>query len=139
MVVSGWRSWLPVWSAPAVLRAVRAAIVVPGLFAVGIVLLGDPQLATFAAFGGFATLVFASFGGSRRNQLGSHLALMAVGAVLVVIGTAVNGEIVLASVVTVPVAFLVLFGGILGPGAASGGTAALLAYVLPAASPGTLE
>jgi uncharacterized membrane protein YccC len=33
----------------------------------------------------------------------------------------------------------VLFAGIAGPNAASGGTAALLAYVLPAASPGTLS
>jgi hypothetical protein len=51
----------------------------------------------------------------------------------------VNGQVAVAALVTVLVAFLVLFGGIIGPGAASGATAALLAYVLPAASPGTLD
>ena len=38
--------------------------------------------------------------------------------------------------VTVPVTFCVLFSGIVGPNAASGAVAALVAYVLPATSPG---
>jgi uncharacterized membrane protein YccC len=41
-------------------------------------------------------------------------------------------------IVTVPVTFLVFFAGVAGPNAASGVTGALLVYVLPAASTGTL-
>ncbi|GAB2997684.1 FUSC family protein [Amycolatopsis acidiphila] len=131
--------WLPVWSKAAAMRAVRATVVVPGMFALGYTVIGDLQLATFAAFGGFATLVLAAFGGGWRDKLLAHLGLAVTGSVLLVIGTAVNSSIVLASLVTIPVAFVVLFAGVGGPNAASAGTAALLAYVLPAASPGTMS
>ncbi|MDQ6810641.1 MAG: hypothetical protein M3Z95_01920 [Actinomycetota bacterium] len=49
-----------------------------------------------------------------------------------------NSSTVLAALVTVPVAFIVAFTGVAGPNAASGVTGAMLTYVLPAASPGTL-
>jgi uncharacterized membrane protein YccC len=127
------------WSVPAGLRAVRAVLVVPGLFAVTYVVIGDGQMATFAAFGGFATLVMAGFVGNRRDKLVAHAGLAVAGSVLLVAGTAVNSSTVAATLVTVPVAFAVLFAGIGGPNAAAGGTAALLAYVLPAASPGSMD
>ena len=44
----------------------------PGLFAFASRVVKDPQLATFSAFGGFATLVLASFGGDRRDKLVAH-------------------------------------------------------------------
>ncbi|KAA9149865.1 FUSC family protein [Amycolatopsis acidicola] len=131
--------WRPAWSKASAMRAVRATVVVPGLFALSYQVLGDLQIATFAAFGGFATLVLASFGGRWQDKLRAHLGLALTGTVLVVIGTAVNSSVLLASLVTIPVTFAVLFAGVAGPNAASGGTAALLAYVLPAASPGTLD
>ncbi len=131
--------WAPVWSKPAALRALRATIVVPGLFALCSQVIGNLQMATFAAFGGFATLVLAGFAGTRRDKAVAHLGLAVVGSILLVIGTAVNGSTALAAVVTVLVALPVLFGGVLGPNAALGGNAALLAYVLPAASAGTIE
>jgi uncharacterized membrane protein YccC len=121
------------------MRAVRATLVVPGLFALTYLVVGDLQMATFAAFGGFATLVLAAFGGGWRDKLVAHLGLGLVGSALVVIGTAVNSSVVAATIVTLPVAFAVLFAGVAGPNAASGSTAALLAYVLPAASPGTMD
>ncbi|WP_235022709.1 hypothetical protein [Amycolatopsis alkalitolerans] len=132
-------AWRRMWSKPAAMRAVRAGIVVPGLFALGYTVIGDLQVATFAAFGGFATLVLASFGGGWQNKLRAHAGLALTGSALLVIGTAVNSSILLASLVTIPVAFVVLFAGIGGPNAASAGPAVLLAYVLPAASPGTLD
>jgi uncharacterized membrane protein YccC len=101
--------------------------------------IGNLQMATFAAFGGFATLVLANFAGTRRDKAVAHLGLAVVGSVLLVIGTAVNGSTALAAVVTVLVTLPVLFGGVLGPNAALGGNAALLAYVLPAASAGTVS
>jgi uncharacterized membrane protein YccC len=126
------------WSTPAALRAVRATVVVPGLFAFCYGVLGDLQVATFAAFGGFATLVLAAFGGRARDKVVAHLGLALAGSALIVIGTAVNGSVVVATVVTLPVVFVVLFAQVGGPNAASGSAAALLAYVLPAASPGTM-
>ena len=132
------RSWLPTWSAPAAMRAVRATVVVPGLFALADQGFGNLQMATFAAFGGFATLVLAAFAGTRRDKLIAHAMLAVAGSVLLTIGTAVNSSVVLAALVTAPVTFVVFFCGVAGPNAASGVTAALLAYVLPAASPGTV-
>ncbi len=119
------------------MRGVRAAIVIPSLFAFCDQVIGNLQMATFAAFGGFATLVLAGFQGTRGNKLIAHAALAVAGSVLLTIGTAVNSSVVVAALVTVPVAFAVFFVGVVGPNAASGATAALLAYVLPAASPGT--
>jgi len=127
------------WSMPAALRAVRAALVVPGLFALTAKGIGNPDMATFAAFGGFATLVMASFGGSRRDKLVAHFGLAVVGSVLLTIGTAVHTVVWLAVAVTLLVGFAVLFAGVIGPNVAAGGTAALLTFVLPAASPGTME
>jgi uncharacterized membrane protein YccC len=127
------------WSTPAALRAIRGTLVVPGLFAFSYEVLGNLQVATFAAFGGFATLVLAAFGGRARDKIIAHLGLALAGSALIVIGTAVNTSVLLATLVTLPVVFLVLFAGVGGPNAASGSTAALLAYVLPAASPGTMD
>ena len=135
----GSTPWLPVWSSAAALRAVRAMVIMPGLFAFTFEVVGNLQMATFAAFGSFATLVLANFGGTRRDKLMAHTGLAVVGTVLIAIGTAVNSSVALAAIVTVPVTFAVFFGGILGPNAAAGVTAALLPYVLPAASPGTIS
>ena len=111
----------------------------PGLFALCSRVLHNPQMATFAAFGSFATLVLAAFGGSRRDKAMAHLGLALVGSALVVIGTAVCTSTPLAAGAALVVAFCVLFAGVTGPNAASGATAAMLAFVLPAASPGTLS
>ncbi|MGI5230707.1 FUSC family protein [Actinoallomurus sp. CA-142502] len=132
-------AWMPGWSAEAALRALRTVLVVPGLFAFSSEVIGDPQVATFAAFGGFATLVMAGFGGTRREKLAAHLGLAVVGSALVALGTVVGSTPALAVLVTLPAAFVVMFAGVAGPAAASGVTAALVAYVLPAAMPGTAE
>ena len=128
--------WKPVWSVPAAMRAVRATVVIPSLFAITFKVVADPQMALFATFGGFGTLIFASFGGSRRDKLAAHAGLAVAGSVALIIGTLVSGTTWLAAVVTVPVAFAIFFAGIGGPNAASGTTAAMLAYVLPVASAG---
>ena len=128
--------WKPVWSVPAALRAVRATIVVPSLFALTDKVIGDPQMALFATFGGFATLVIAGFGGTRKDKLIAHTGLAITGSLALIIGTLVSGTTWLAVVVTVPVAFAIFFAGIAGPNAASGSTAAMFAYVLPVVSAG---
>lgn len=130
---------LPTWSTAAAMRAVRAAVVMPGLFALTDVVIGNLQMATFAAFGGFATLVLTSFAGTRRDKLIAHAGLAVAGTVLVAIGTVVSSVTAVAVIATVPVTFAVFFAGVAGANAASGVTGALLTYVLPAASPGTVS
>ena len=71
----------------AALRAARATIVIPSLFAITDKLIGNIQMATFAAFGGFATLVLANFAGTRKDKLVAHLGLAIAGSVLLTIGT----------------------------------------------------
>ena len=119
------------------MRALRATIVVPGLFALTFKVIGDPQMATFAVFGGFASLVMAGFGGRRQDKAIAHLGLAVAGSIALIIGTVVSGTAWLAAIVTIPVAFAIFFAAVIGPNAASGVTAALLAYVLPVASAGT--
>jgi Fusaric acid resistance protein-like len=128
--------WKPVWSVPAAMRAVRATVVVPSLFAISDKVIGNPQVALFATFGGFATLVIASFNGTWRDKLFAHLGLAVAGSLALIIGTLVSGTTWLAAVVTVPVTFAIFFAGIGGPNAVSGSTAAMFAYVLPVASAG---
>jgi hypothetical protein len=128
--------WKPVWSVPAAMRAARATVVIPSLFAITYKIIGDPQMALFATFGGFATLMIASFGGTRRDKLVAHTGLAIAGSLGLIIGTLVSGTTWLAAIVTVPVAFAIFFAGIGGPNAASGSTAAMFAYVLPVVSAG---
>jgi uncharacterized membrane protein YccC len=121
------------------MRTLRAVIVIPSLFALTYEGLGNLQMALFAAFGGFATLIMASFGGSRKDKIVAHLGLAVTGSIALIIGTAVNGIDWLAVLVTIPVTFGIFFAGVAGPNAASGVTAALFAYVLPVATPGNVS
>src|ERR1700756_2504389 len=68
-------TWWPAWSVPAAMRTARAVVVIPSLFALTYEGFGNLQMALFAAFGGFAHLVVASFGGSRRDKAIAHLGL----------------------------------------------------------------
>ncbi len=122
------------WSAPAAIRALRAMIIVSGLFAICFEVIGNLPMTVFAVFGSFGSLLFASFGGSRRDKAIAHLGLTVAGSVALTIGTLVSGTTWLAVLATIPVAFAIFFAGVAGPNAASGVTAALLAYVLPVAS-----
>ena len=132
-------AWWPAWSVPAAMRTLRAVLVVPTVFALGYEGFGNLQLALFAAFGGFANLVVASFGGSRRDKAVAHLGLALTGSAGLIIGTAINGIDWLAVLVTIPVTFGIFFAGVAGPNAASGVIAALFPFVLSVATPGTVS
>jgi len=120
------------------MRAVRVVLVIPSLFALTYEGFGNLQMALFAAFGGFASLIFAAFGGTKRDKLIAHLGLAVTGSIGLIIGTAVNRIEWLAVLVTIPVTFGIFFAGVAGPNAASGVAGALLGYVLPVATPGTI-
>ena len=65
-------------------RAGRTAIVMPGVFALGVEVIGSPNLATFAAFGAFAMLLLVDFGGPMTARLQAQAALVVAGGVLYV-------------------------------------------------------
>lgn len=128
----------PVWSRRAAIRALPAVLVIPAVFALTYEGFGNPQMALFAAFGGFANLIVASFGGTRQDKIVAHLGLAVTGGVALTIGTAVSGIEWLAVLVTIPVAFGIFFAGVAGPNAASGVNGALFGYLLPLGTPGTV-
>src|SRR5689334_15536820 len=72
--VSGARGWLLARDSGlrATRRAARTAIVMPALFAVGSQVIGNPDVATFAAFGSFAMLLLADFGGMLGERLAAQ-------------------------------------------------------------------
>ena len=103
----------------------------PAVFAFADKVIANTQTATFAAFGSFAMLVLAEFTGRPRSRLTAYLALGLVGAVLVVVGTLCSRNAWLAAAAMLIVGFLILYAGLLGSYFAAGGTAAILAFVLP--------
>jgi hypothetical protein len=133
------RWWRISWSVPAALRAVRATIVVPCLFALTFKVIGDAQMTLFAVFGSFAQLVTVTFDGTRRDKAIAHLGLTLAGAAAVTVGTLASGSAWLATLVTLPVAFAIYFAGSAGPYAAAAVVPCLFAYVLPVASTGTVS
>ncbi|HUB42156.1 MAG TPA: FUSC family protein [Streptosporangiaceae bacterium] len=128
--------WRVSWSVPAAMRAVRATIVIPCLFLLTFKVIDDAQMTLFAVFGGFATIVVTTFGGSRRDKSVAHLGLALAGTAAITIGTLASNPAWLAIVVTLPVAFAIYFAGSAGPNAAAGVTGSLFAWVLPIASAG---
>jgi len=116
-------------------RALRAAIVMPALFALGQAL-DRPVLATYAAFGALASLLFADFTGPLRDRLAAQATFVLAGGVLVCVGTLAGRNAWLAAAVTLVVGFAVLFAGIVSSVLAASASALLVAFILPVTSPG---
>jgi uncharacterized membrane protein YccC len=122
-------------------RATRAALVVPATFAFAKLVIGDIQTATFAAFGCFALLVMADFGGPRRARAVAYVSTTLVGAVLVTLGTVASPVAWVAALVMLLVGFCIQFAGVFGSYVAAAQTALLLSFVLAVsipASPGAI-
>jgi uncharacterized membrane protein YccC len=111
-------------------RAARAAIVVPAVFFFADAVIAQPQTTIFAAFGSFAILVLADFGGRRRARLLAYLGLAGTGAVLIPLGTLCSQSSVLGAAVMAAVAFTILFAGVINGHLAAAGFPALLTYIL---------
>jgi uncharacterized membrane protein YccC len=112
-------------------RAARAAIIMPALFAVGDKVIGDPQVATFAAFGSFAMLLLVDFGGPMAERLQAQAALAVTGGVFVCLATLASQTVWLAAVSMAVVGFGVIFAGVVSSVLAGATTALLLAFILP--------
>ncbi|HTW18816.1 MAG TPA: FUSC family protein [Mycobacteriales bacterium] len=120
-------------------RAARAAVVMPAMFAIGDKVIGDPTLATFAAFGSFAMLLLADFGGSLLQRFQAQLLLGVVGTVLVALGSLAGRAAWLAALTMTAVAGCVLFAGVISSVLAGASTSLLLSFILPVATPGPVS
>jgi uncharacterized membrane protein YccC len=116
-------------------RAGRTAIVMPALFALGSQVMGNPVVATFAAFGCFAMLLFAHFGGTWAERLAAQVSLVGIGCVLIAVATLVSRSPVVAAVAMFVVGFVVLFAGVVSSALAAASTSILLSFILPVATP----
>jgi uncharacterized membrane protein YccC len=120
-------------------RATRTALVMPAMFALGAEVIGNPVLATFAAFGSFAMLLLVDFTGPMRARLRAQAALAVTGAVFVCLGTLVSQSALLAAVAMALVAFGVLFAGVVSSVLAGATTSLLLAFILPVSLSGPIS
>ncbi len=120
-------------------RAGRTAIVMPGMFAVGEKVIGNPIVATFAAFGSFSMLLLVDFGGPMRDRLRALATLAAAGGVFIVLATTASQTTWVAVASMTVVAFVVLFAGVLSSVLAGASTSLLLAFILPVSLAGPVS
>jgi uncharacterized membrane protein YccC len=111
-------------------NAVRAAIVVPAAFAIGLKVFDLPQMALFGAFGSIGTLTFVDFGGTRRMRFLAYLALIACGTVTISLGTLCSHTTWLAVVVMALVGFAILFAGVIDGYIAAASLVLILTFVI---------
>ena len=112
-------------------RAARTALVMPIMFAFGDKVIGNPVLATFAAFGSFAMLLLVDFSGSMRDRLLDQAGLGLACVLLICLGTLASRTPWVAAVSMAIVAFAVLFSGVVSSTLAGATTSLLLAFILP--------
>jgi hypothetical protein len=120
-------------------RAARTAVVMPAMFALGMEVIGNPIIATFAAFGSFAMLLLVDFAGPMRARLQAEAALAATGGVFICLGTLASRSAWVAAVAMALVAFGVLFAGVVSSVLAGATTSLLLAFILPVSLPGPVS
>jgi uncharacterized membrane protein YccC len=114
-------------------RSLRAAIVMPSVFAIAHAVWSNAQVDLFAAFGSFALLLLVEFTGPPRTRVASYAGLYVVSGGLITLGTVVSTHKAAAVITMFVVGFGVLFAGIVAPQLATASTAVLLTFVLPVA------
>jgi fusaric acid resistance family protein len=138
--VPGW-DWLrrhdPGYAA--LRRAARTALIMPTMFAIGDKVIGNPILATFAAFGSFAMLLLVDFSGPIRDRVLAQSALVVACAVLICLGTLASRWAVVAALAMAVVGFAILFAGVVSSVLAGATTSLLLAFILPVSLPGPVS
>jgi uncharacterized membrane protein YccC len=138
MGAQSWRQWRPVDpDLVGLRRAGRAAIIMPAAFAGAGALTHNSQVTLFAAFGCFALLVMANFGGPRRSRALAYLATALIGMALVALGTLASPLTVSAALAMLVAAFCLQFMGVFGGYAVAAQTALMLAFVLAVTIPGS--
>jgi len=107
----------------------------PAVFALADKVIGQPQTSIFAAFGSFALLVLAEFGGPPLTRLLAYLGLGCVGAAFIALATLCSRSPWLAAAAMAVVGFATLFAGVFSGYFSAAATGAILAFVLPVTIP----
>ncbi|MFF8096893.1 FUSC family protein [Streptomyces sp. NPDC016675] len=105
----------------------------------GVVVVGDADVAAFAVFGVIASLILTEAPGTRLAQSRAHFLLGALGGSLVVLGCLAALSPIISVAVTFVLTFLVFCLGISDRHRATSSRAVLLGYVLAAASPASWD
>ncbi|HTT95345.1 MAG TPA: FUSC family protein [Solirubrobacterales bacterium] len=116
-------------------NAVRAAIVVPVAFALGLKVFALPQMALFGAFGSIGMLVFVDFGGTTRARLLAYLGLLAGGCLTIGLGTLCSHTTWVAVAAMGLVGFAILFAGVIDGYLAAASLVLILTFVIAAMVP----
>lgn len=88
---------------PGIARGLRAAVVIPSLLALCVVVIHQPQVAGVAVFGTFAHLVMVNYDQGRASRATRAAALTSVGAALITIATLASSSRVAAVIAAVAV------------------------------------
>ena len=115
--------------------AVRAAIVIPAVFAFADKVIAKPQTSFLAAFGSFATLVLVEFTGPARTRLLAYTGLGIVGATYITLGTLCSRNAWIGTFAMAVIGFVTLFSGTINGYFAAGAAGAILTFVLPVTIP----
>jgi uncharacterized membrane protein YccC len=102
----------------------------PAVFFFADTVIAQPQTTIFAAFGSFAILVLADFGGEWRTKLEAYLGLVAAGTVLISLGTLCSNSPLAGAAVMAVVGFAILFSGVINGYLAAAAFPALLTFIL---------
>jgi hypothetical protein len=89
-----------------VARGMRAAIVLPMLFALALLVIRQPAMAGFAVFGTFAHLVMVNYSKERAARSAECVTLTLLGAIMVIAGTFASEQLWLAVAGAVAAGFL---------------------------------
>jgi uncharacterized membrane protein YccC len=111
-------------------RALRVAIVLPSMLALGVLVLQDREFALLAAFGSFSALAMADFMGPTTSRLAAYFGLAVAGSLLVALGTLLSGTLWPAVVAMLAIGVALQFTGALGGQFALGNNAGILAFVV---------
>ncbi|MEZ5115847.1 MAG: FUSC family protein [Candidatus Nanopelagicales bacterium] len=120
-------------------RGIRIAVVLPASMVLCSNGLDNPVAALYAAFGAFAFLVFADFGGPPKRRVLAYAGLTAIGAVLIVVGVAAAQTLPTAVLAMAVVGWGVALSTVLRGYVAGGAPAAQLAFVLSVTVGGDVE
>jgi fusaric acid resistance family protein len=116
-------------------RSVRAAIAVPSLFALALIVFKQPELAGFAVFGSFAHQVLVNYDAAGRVRFVQSAMLTALGAIMLSLGTFASASVWLAVSGAIAVGFLSEVPPLASGRIAAIRSALLLAFMLAVAVP----
>ena len=120
-------------------RAGRAAIVAPSLFALALLVIKQPEVAGFAVFGIFVQLVMTSYDSSARARSGESAMLCLLGAMAIGLATLASADLWLAAGGALIAGFLSECPWLTRGRLVRDGTALLLAFMLGVAAPASVS